>query len=167
MHHACNSSSPSCTSSLMSPLSSSTLLDEICRNVSSFHTDAANCGVTFANFSCPLPPFLPPVLDHCLFPARFAPSSSPLPLLKYFCTRQLGPFPPFRPPLPPVPLYTALHCKFRYFSVPFFKTLPRHRFLLPCRSPLVRSCQCSLPWMPNVSSGDDVADQRRIRRASV
>ena len=63
--------------------------------MSCFPTTPANSGFTFATFLLPCSSFLatglgpPPVLDQCPFPARFAPFS-PLPLLKYFCTLQLG-----------------------------------------------------------------------------
>ena len=48
-------------------------------------------------------------------------------------------------------LVHCLHCKFRCFFHTLLRLFPRHLLLLPCRSPLVRSCQFSSPWMLNVS----------------
>ena len=107
-------------------------------------------------FSCPFPPFLLPVLDHCHFPVRFAPFSL-LPMLKYFCTLQLEPFPPFHPPLPLVPLYTACTASSDVCPYPYL-------FCLVDEVPedvikLLDVC-CAITFT-------DVADQRCIRRASV
>ena len=126
----------SCASSLMSPLSSSTtfrLLFQLplVQFAAMCHVfpQLQRTGVTLTTFLLPFPPFLPPVLDHCPFPPRFAPFS-PFPLMKYFLTLQLG---------------TLVQMLFRTL----LRTLRRHRFLRPCRSPLVRSCQFSSPWTSN------------------
>ena len=128
-HGACNSSSSSCTSSLMSPSSSSSVktlvptpLGAIGRNVYCFPTAPANSDVTFATF------LLSFFLLSCLRSWTTVPSQhdallfSPFPLLRYFCsTLQLGAFPPLHPPLAHVPLYTACTASsdvFPYPSVP-------------------------------------------------
>ena len=124
-HHACNSFSSSCTSSLMSPLSSSTAFRLLLQLP--LAQCAAMCPVSpqfqqtlmspLPPFSCPFPPFFPPILDHCPFPARFAPFS-PFPLLKCFCTLQLGPFPPLHQPVAPVPLSPACTASSDAFPYP-------------------------------------------------
>ena len=81
-HHACNSSSASCTSSLMSALSSSTafrLLFQLSLvQFAAMRPVFPQLQQTLVPPSlCPFPPFLPPVLDHCPVPARFAPFFHP------------------------------------------------------------------------------------------
>ena len=66
----------------------------------------ANSGVTFATFLLPLSPFIASGLGPLSLNST-SHAFSPLPLLKYCCTLQLGPFPPLHPPLPPVHLNTA------------------------------------------------------------
>ena len=143
-HHACNSSSSSCTSSLMSPLSSSTAfrllfqlpLTQFAAMCPVFTTAPADSGVTFATFLLPFSSILASSLGPLsLCQHRFA-SVSPSPLLKYFCTLQLGPFPPFHPPSGSCSLVHCLHCKFRCYLSALLRMFPRHRFLRPCRSPI-------------------------------
>ena len=46
---------------------------------------------------------------------------------------------------------TMLALRVLTFFCAVHRKLPRHRFLRPCRSPLVHSCQCSSLWMPHLS----------------
>ena len=73
-----------------------TPLGAIFRNVSFLPTAPANSDVTCATSFCPYPPFLPPVLDHCPFPARY----------------------PFLRSIHLWPLLHCLHCEFRCFPYP-------------------------------------------------
>ena len=144
-HHACNSSSSSRTSSLMSLLSFSTALrllfqlpfDSICHNLSCFPTAPANSvGHSLPPFSCFFHLFLPPVLGHCPFPARF-PLFFTYAAVEVFLYTPTGTLSAVPSTFASCSLVHCLHCKFSGFFVPCFE-----RFLAigSCGMPDLHRC---------------------------
>ena len=147
-HHACSSSSSSCTSSLLSPLSSSTAfrllfqlpLVQLAAMCSVFPQLQQTLVSPLPPFSCPFSSFLASGLGPLSLPSAIH-SSFTLAAVEVFCVHSSWDPVLHSIHLWPLFLCTLLALKVHMFLRTLLRTLPRRRFLQPCRSPSARSCQ--------------------------
>ena len=137
----------------MKALSSSTAFRRLFQlsvgNVSCFPASQANSDVTFATFLLPFSSFLASGLGQLSL------SSTIRSFFTLSVVEVLLYAPNWDPFFHSIHLWLLFPCTMPALRVQMFfrtllRTLPRHLFLLPCRSPMVHSCQFSSPSMRNV-----------------